>query len=264
MHIIKTKEEFRDSIKREFGYPQIRVELDDKTIDLKIDQAISKFVKHATGQSKQEVFFTFPISGGVNTYQMPVAVDEIINYNDYFVSPTQINTLFTLGNYMYNTGVFDPIFYGGGGLFNLVSYQIALDFIETMSRYFKNTCHWKYDYYNNSIILNPAPSFDSTLYTPFAMIQAYIIEGTDLNATERDYSYFYSKEWVFRYSVALCKKILGEIREKFQSFNSIGNTGISLNGGQLKNEGDREIELLERKLIEEEQWNLPGISMYSI
>ncbi len=44
------------------------------------------------------------------------------------------------------------------------------------------------------------------------------------------------------------------IRRKFANFNSIGNTGISLDGSELIQEGKEEIEKLEETLREEENY----------
>jgi hypothetical protein len=52
--------------------------------------------------------------------------------------------------------------------------------------------------------------------------------------------------------MALSKITLGMIRRKFGNFNSIGNTGISLDGDSLISEGTQEKTELEERLKLEE------------
>jgi hypothetical protein len=58
----------------------------------------------------------------------------------------------------------------------------------------------------------------------------------------------YAGQWLKDYSLATCKLMLGEAREKFASIASPqGST--QLNGAALKGEGKAEIEVLEQDLI---------------
>lgn len=71
------------------------------------------------------------------------------------------------------------------------------------------------------------------------------------NIEEYDES-LYDKIWLLDYVTALSKISLGLIRRKFSSFNSIGNTGISLDGDMLVSEGTQEREKLDEELRSEE------------
>lgn len=64
----------------------------------------------------------------------------------------------------------------------------------------------------------------------------------------------YESDWIFDYVTALSKISLGMIRRKFESFSSMGNSGISLDGGDLISEGKEEKENLEETLRLEETW----------
>lgn len=258
-----TESQLIEKIKIKLGYPVVKVELTDRMIKEQIDQALQKFIKHATGQATQETFFTIPISAGVTRYKMPAGVTEIIKYEDTNKGiGTQVNTLFTIDNYLYNQGMYDPILWPGqSNQFSLVDYHVALDFLNTLDKYLHSRYNWKYHYLTNELEVMPVPTFNDGTTYQFALIRAMLIEGTELDATEINYEYFYDKEWVIRYATALSKHILGEIRRKFENFQSIGNTGINLNGSALINEANTEIEKLEQQLIEQESWSGWGISM---
>lgn len=74
------------------------------------------------------------------------------------------------------------------------------------------------------------------------------IKFHDLSITDD----LYNKVWILQYVVAQCKVSLGLIRRKFSNFNSLGNTGISLDGDSLMSEGKEEIrELMEKVKLEE-------------
>jgi hypothetical protein len=58
----------------------------------------------------------------------------------------------------------------------------------------------------------------------------------------------YAGQWLRDYTLASCKIMLGEAREKFAQIAS-PQGGTQLNGTALKNEGKTEIDLLEQDLI---------------
>jgi hypothetical protein len=58
----------------------------------------------------------------------------------------------------------------------------------------------------------------------------------------------FAGQWLRDYSLATCKIILGEAREKFSQISS-PQGGTSLNGAALKSEGKAELDMLEQDLI---------------
>ena len=57
------------------------------------------------------------------------------------------------------------------------------------------------------------------------------------------------REWIYRYTLALCKITLGNIRSKYESL-PIPNSEVRLDGGALRQEGQTEIDKLEQFLRE--------------
>jgi hypothetical protein len=66
----------------------------------------------------------------------------------------------------------------------------------------------------------------------------------------------YAGQWLRDYTLATCKIMLGEAREKFQTIAS-PQGGTQLNGTQLKTEGKAEIEMLEQDLINYKEGSQP-------
>jgi len=274
-----TKKELAEKIKRRLGYPMIKVELHPRQIDDAIDYARDKFIKWAVGQATQETWFTVLLSAGQNFYDLPVGVTEVLAYDDRG-SQYGINTLFTIDNYLYSRGVFDPIIWGSGSEYNLVSYHIARDFLDTLDRYTPTAYNWKYHIYQNQLEIHPPPpSGNSVSVTDqygnllavdspgYVLLRAYMMAGsqyanTSTGWTANDsYENFYAGDWIFDYALAECKIMLGRIRTKFAQFASIGNTGIALDGDQLISEGIEEKNTLKETLQLEETWEGYGILM---
>ena len=280
LDIRQSKSDLAEVIKRRLGAPVIKVELDTQQIYDAIDYAKQKWVKWGVGNAFVETYFTVLLLAGQNFYDLPIGVIDMIDYDDSG-SDYGINTLFTLDNFLYSRGLFDPLLWTGGYGYNLVSYHIALDFLKTVDRYTPSIYNYKYHKYTNQLEVHPSPPSGNSIQVVndqgktvavdspgFVLIRSYMIEGshygnmqtslkksswkrTGLYSGDSD-SNFYTSDWVFDYALAECKIILGRIRSKFSQFNSIGNIGIALDGETLLQEGIQEKETLEERLRLEE------------
>ncbi len=267
-----TKQQLAEKIKRRLGYPMVKVELHPRQISDAIDYARDKFIKWAIGQATQETWFTCILSAGQNFYDLPVGVTEVLAYEDKG-SSYGINTLFTIDNFLYSRGVFDPVFWTSGDSYTLISYHIALDFLTTLKKYTPSVYNWKYHRFENQLEIHPPPpsgnavsvtdqygnlvTFDSPGYI---LLRTHMMEASQYHNTDRgwtpndSFENFYTSDWIFDYALAECKIILGRIRTKFAQFASIGNTGIALDGDALLSEGIEEKRELKETLQLEETW----------
>lgn len=277
LDIRKSKSDLADLIKRRLGAPVIKVELTTQQIFDCIDYAKQKWVKWGIGNSQVETYFTLMLNAGQNFYDLPIGVLDIIEYNDQG-SEWGINTLFTVDNFLYSRGVYDPLIWTGGYGYNLVSYHIARDFLKTVDKYTPSIYNYKYHKYTNQLEVQPAPPSGNALEVGgvtydspgFVLIRSYMMEGSHYAGMESDPSKstwkrgdsdtnFYTSDWLFDYALAECKIVLGRIRSKFAQFASIGNIGISLDGDQLIQEGTTEKERLDETLRLEEGYEGYGI-----
>lgn len=272
-----TKAELTEKIYRRLGYPVVKVELDPQQIIDNIDHARSKWIKWAVGNSTQEVFLTKLLSAGEFIYDLPAGVVDIVSYSSKSASQSGVNTLFTVDNFLYNEGIYESLVHTGGDGYNLVSYHIALDFLETVKRYTVDIYNWKYHKYTNQLEIHPCPpSGGSITYTDedgesktidspgWVLLQTYMIEGSSLGggwASGDSDEDFYGEYWILDYATALSKINLGLIRRKFANYTSIGNVGISLDGDSLVSEGKEEKDALDESLKLEESYTGYGITM---
>ena len=281
---MQTKAQLIEQIKRNLGYPMVKVELDYSQMEDAVDYARSKFIKWAVGNATQEVYFTMALSASQYMYDMPTGVTEVLSYASTGIS-SGINTLFTVENYMYSRGMLDSLVNNYEG-YNLVSYHIAREFIDTLRRYTPDMYNFKYHKYTNQLEIQPPPTSGSTLtYTPkyateagvevlgdeitinspgWVLIRCYMIQGSTTSPSweaNDSYEYMYDSSWILDFATAYCKKILGMVRRKFASYSNLGNQGITLDGSDLISEADAEMERLTESLTLKEVYEGYGISI---
>lgn len=250
-----TRAELRERIKRDLGHPYVKVELSTDHLNDCIDDAILKWNDWAIGNAIKEYYFTMPLSAGQQDYTLPEYVTDVLNYKADTWS-TGINTLFTIENFLYTQGYIDPQnFMGSGGL---IGYQLAMDYIETLERYMPEKFTYKYARKTRKLRISPAPELkdirtidgEEWNFAGYLLVRCFAYDGSFVDGwTYTDYeNQVCGESWVKKYALAKAKITLGEIRRKFAQFNSIGNTGISLNGDQLVSEGKEEMEKLEEEI----------------
>ena len=93
------KSELRNRIRRDLGYPYIKVELSDDHLDDAIDDSVYEFKRWSIGNATQEVYFTLLLSSGEYLYDLPTGVVSVVDY-EIEGRTTGINTLFTMENYL--------------------------------------------------------------------------------------------------------------------------------------------------------------------
>jgi hypothetical protein len=282
LDIRQSKSDLSELIKRRLGAPVIKVELTTQQIFDAIDYAKQKWIKWGVGNSQVETYFTTLLIAGQNFYDLPIGVLDIVDYDDHG-SDYGINTLFTIDNFLFSRGVYDPLMWTGGYSYSLVSYHVALDFLKTIDRYTPSIYNYKYHKYTNQLEVHPFPPSGSVLSVEdengnpvdidspgYILLRSYMIEGSqyggmDTNPQTSSWKRgdsdenFYTSDWIFDYALAESKIMLGRIRSKFAQFNSIGNIGISLDGDTLLQEGITEKERLDETLRLEEGYEGYGI-----
>ena len=255
------REEFRDLIRRRFGWPIVNVELEDAHIDDNIHIALQKYQRFAIGNATQENWMTLMLSGGQQFYSLPPGTTEIESVEDSG-SMGGINTLFTIDNFLYNQGAFN--FFAMSSGYSLVSYHITLGFLETLRRYAPSKYRYKYHKGSNTLEVNPPPDRGSVLMLTdgtsanspgFALLKAHMLEGsTEPNWTYEEFvERMFEKDWVIDYVTALCKISLGTVRRKLENAATmVGNMNASFDGSAFMQEGLAEKEKLEEKLQDTE------------
>lgn len=259
-----TKDDLAEKVKRRLGAPLVKVELDDLQIYDHIDYAREKYIKWAVGNATVEKYGTLMLRGGVTNYEMPSGTTDVLSYNISTLGG--VNTLFTIDNYFYQIGLYDSMLMRGqGDSYTVISYHIALQFLDTLKRYVVDTYNFRYHRYSNMLEINPAPP--SSGITPivvngqnqsntpgFILLRTYVVDSDNID--------LYTNVWFLDYVTALCKISLGRVRSKFANFAAVGsNVGLAMDGDALLQEGIAEKEKLEEELRTEEAYEGLDISI---
>lgn len=112
----------------------------------------------------------------------------------------------------------------------------------------------------NRLRLFPIPKADGKLHFLYTLdSEEADSSGNDKITNMSNVPYAYKKyqyinsmgrNWIKRYTLALCKEILGLIRSKYSDIPMTGDINVSLNGSDLLSQASSEIENLVRELTE--------------
>lgn len=273
MQKFKNIKEFIAWLRRQLGEPMVKVELTDEQIRDNIYSALDMFIKYASGNASEDVYYVLNLKNGISDYTLPEGVLDILEFDDSSNSHGGINTLFTLENSLYSAGLLD--FNSLTSNSTLITYHLAMDFLEVIDRYKSSNYKWTYDNDDRLLHIYPAPKADNVIYVNntetgieevsdtagWALLHLRQLHGAgrDNFSLNKAYAKLLSRQWVKEYTLALCKITLGIIRRKFDNYASIGNTGINLDGDALLSEGKEEKERLEEDLSEKENYEGYGI-----
>jgi len=152
-------------------------------------------------------------------------------------STTGINTLFTIEQTLAQQTYFSYAMGNYG--FDLISWYVLKDWLKMREKLLATKPSYDFDDRTQILRLYPQPKSSrdsSTQY--YGVIQCYV---------ERPLKDIIKEQWVYQYSLALTKIVLGRIRGKFSGTTLFG--GGTINADML-NEGLKEKEELETKLYE--------------
>jgi len=224
----------KDFVKARLGFPVVRVELDDFQILTAIDEAISKLDYHAPDWCTQ--LAAFKCVPRVNMYELPSFMVNNFRYAAYKKSllsvPLAGNSLemdFFI-KYFQENFLFNDFSVGDFLLLKMHLKQIRKILGREGSFQITN---------NKYLMVYPTPVIDD--------LEDVVIEYKCLNS---DTLHHYFISWMQRYTLAISKGILGEIRGKYATLPS-PQGGAQLNGAALIEESQREMELLENQLLQE-------------
>tara|TARA_R110000851_G_scaffold11466_4_gene40190 strand:- start:1121 stop:1999 length:879 start_codon:yes stop_codon:yes gene_type:complete len=225
----------KDFIKARLGHPVVRVELTDFQILTAIDEGIAKLDYHAPDWCLQ--FMTFQTKANEGLYELPQFVMNNFRYaaykktllsvarqsgtleNDFFIKYFQENFLFNQLDI---------------GEFLLMKMQL-----EQIRKVLSREGTWSV-VNGKYLAVWPVPMDEGD--------QEEV--AVEFKALDTDTLHPYFVGWIQRFSTAVCKVILGQIRGKFAQLPS-PQGGATLNGPALVQEGNAEQEKLIQELLTE-------------
>ena len=223
-----------DFVKARLGHPVVRVELSDFQLLTAIDEAISKLDYHCPDWCTQ--LAAFKTQATVNMYELPSFMVNNFRYAAYKKSLLSI----PLAGQSLEMDFFIKYFQD-----NFLFQDFAVSDFLLLKMHLKSIRkilgrEGSFQIVNNKyLMVYPTPVTDDA--------EDVVIEYKCLNS-ETLHHYFIN--WMQRYTLAISKGILGEIRGKYATLPS-PQGGAQLNGPALIEESQREMELLENQLLQE-------------
>jgi hypothetical protein len=234
---ITERQQVIEYIQSMLGGSMVDVELEPKDYNIAIDRALAKFRQRSSNSVEESFGFITTITD-TNDYIMP---KEVMNVRQLFRRSIGSRTgggdggsLFEPFNLAYsNTYLLTSTHMGG-----LATYYAFASYQKQVGKMFGSDINFTFNATTKLLTLMQRPRNEEEL-----LVWMYN-HRPDFNLLQDPYA----GQWLKDYSLATCKLMLGEAREKFASIASPqGST--QLNGAALKGEGKAEIEVLEQDLI---------------
>jgi len=227
------------------GAGMVDVELDPIHYNTAIDRALAKF-RQRSSNAVEESFGFLTTQTDTNDYVLP---KEVMQVRQLFRRSIGSRTgggdggsLFEPFNLAYsNTYLLTSTHMGG-----LATYYAFASYQKQVGKMFGSEINFNFNSTTKVLTMMQRPRNEEEL-----LVWLYNYRP-DFNLLQDTYA----GQWLKDYSLATCKIMLGEAREKFgQIASPQGNT--TLNGTALKTEGKAEIEMLEADLVSYKDGGMP-------
>jgi hypothetical protein len=227
------------------GSGMVDVELDPVHYNTAIDRALAKF-RQRSSNAVEESFGFLTLQVYVNDYVLPKEVQQVRQiFRRSIGSRTgggDGGSLFEPFNLAYsNTYLLTSTHMGG-----LATYYAFASYQKLVGKIFGSEINFTFNKTTKLLTIMQRPRSSEEV-----LLWMYNYRP-DFNLLQDPYA----GQWLKDYSLAACKLMLGEAREKFQTIAS-PQGGTQLNGTALKSEGKAEMEQLELDLINYKEGSTP-------
>lgn len=231
-------------IRRQLGYPNIEVELDKEQINILIDRALEELRRRASPYHRG--FMILPITYNQQRYQLSNKGMKDRGYKEPDGSYTGYDSIVQVMGVYRVTSAFMTSAHGSGvfgqvvlqhlynmGTFDLLSFYLVSEYIEQLEHLFASRLTFNWNERTRVLWLHQVFSQNERA------IMDVVVESTEQELlTDR-----FTKRWIERWALALCRLTLSETRGKFATYPGAGG-GISLNAADLKTTANEEFEAL--------------------
>lgn len=234
-----------DYVKLMLGSGMVDIELDPAHYTTALDRAFRKF-RQRSSNSVEESFAFLTLETDVNTYVLAPEIENVRRiYRRSIGSRTgggDGGSLFEPFNLAYsNTYLLASTNMGG-----LATYYAFASYQKQVGKMFGSEINFMFNKTTKLLTIDQRPrgSEEVLLWIDNHRPNFNLLADT------------FAGQWLRDYTLATCKIMLGEAREKFGQIAS-PQGATSLNGTALKSEGKAEIELLEQDLINYKEGGTP-------
>ena len=243
----QAKQQVYDYCKAMLGDGMIDVELDPIHYETALNRALAVF-RQRSDNAVEESYAFLTLLESTNEYILPKEIQQVRQIFRRSVGSRTGNgtggTVFEPFNLAYtNTYLLSSTNMGG-----LLTYELFAQYQEQVGKMFGSFINFTWHPQSRKLIIHQRPRGEESV-----MLQVY--------NTKPDFAIIddvYSGQWIKDYSLANCKMMLGQAREKFASIAG-PQGGTALNGAAMKNEAQQDMDRLVDDLIK----LVPGGSGYT-
>jgi hypothetical protein len=230
------KEKVFDYVKAFLGDGMVDVELDPKHYEISLGKSLAVY-RQRSSNSVEDSYAFLDLVQDQNEYILP---KEIMQVKEVFRRSIGSRTGGGDGGSLFepfNLAYTNTYLLSSSGMGGLATYYLFGGYQKLVGKMFGSFINFTYNPTSKKLVLQQRPQSNERI-----LMQIY---------NERpDISFLidtYASIWIKEYTLANCKVMLGEAREKFAQIAS-PQGGTSLNGAQLKAEGIARIKELEEEL----------------
>jgi hypothetical protein len=229
----KIKNDVIKQIRLLLGDGMVDIELDPEHYDLAIDIALDK-IRQRSENAVEEDFYTIQLKKDQDEYTLPAEITEVkkVHHRSFGhgisagvdMDPFELayaNSYFFMNNHV-------------GGI---STYELFAQYRETLNRVAATDIQFIWNPNTHKIKLLRKMRADEIV-----LLHVYLERPDDQLLVDP-----YLKSWMRDYSLAYCKKMIGEARSKFATLPG-AQGGVALNGDTLKADAAVDIEKLETEL----------------
>lgn len=243
----QAKQKVFDYCKAMLGDGMIDIELDPIHYETALERSLGVF-RQRSDNAVEESFAFLVLEENQNEYQLPQEIQQVRQIYRRSIGSRTGNgsggTVFEPFNLAYtNTYLLSSTNMGG-----LATYELFSQYQELVGKMFGSFINFTWHPQSKKLIIHQRPRGEETV-----MLWCY--------NTKPDFSLIddvYAGQWIKDYTLANCKMMLGQAREKFAQIAG-PQGGASLNGAALKTEASADLERLTKEL----ETVVPGGSGYS-
>ena len=215
----------------------IDVELDPAHYEIALNRALTRY-RQRSPNAVEESYSFLELIQDQNEYRLP---DEVIEVQSVFRRSIGSRSGLGAGGTLFepfNLAYTNTYLLSGSMMGGLATYELFAGYQKLVGRMFGSFIEFKW---------KPQSHMLTILQRPFAQGEQILIKSHNYRPDFVLLTDLYAKQWLYDYTLATAKLILGEARSKFGSITG-PNGQVQLNGNDLKSAAKEEIEKLDKEL----------------
>jgi hypothetical protein len=219
------------------GDGMVEVELDPKHYEIALNRAIARF-RQRSSNAVEESYMFLELIKDQNEYRLP---DEVVEVQSIFRRAIGSRSGMGAGGTLFepfNLAYTNTYLLSGSMMGGLATYELFAGYQKLVGRMFGSYIEFKW---------KPTSHVLTILQRPFAEGEQVLLRTHNYRPDFVLLQDIYAQQWLYDYTLATCKIMLGEARSKFGSIAGPGSS-ITLNGNDLKSAGKEELVALDKEI----------------